>query len=175
MVVAHSVVSDCFWLHGLQHTKVPCPSLSPRVCSNSCPLSRWCHPTILSCHLLLLPSVFPSIRVFPSESALHISWPKYWSFSFSTSPSNENSGLISFRTDLVWSPYCPRDSQESSSTPQSETINSSVLSFLYSPTLTSIHEIVLTRQDLCWQSDISVFNMLSRFVIAFLPRSKHLF
>ena len=67
--------------HGLQRTRLPCPSLSPGVCSNSCPLSWWCHPTI--CHpLLLLPSIFPSIRVFANESALHIMWPKYWSFSF---------------------------------------------------------------------------------------------
>ena len=79
---------------------LPSPSLSPRVCSNSCPLSQWCHPIILFCHpLLLWPSIFPSIRVFSNESALHIRWPKYWSFSFSISPSNEYSGLISFRID----------------------------------------------------------------------------
>ena len=70
----------------------------PRVCSNSCPLTRWCHPTISSCHLpLLLPSIFPSIHVFSNESFLCIRWPNYWSFSFS--PSNEYSGLISFRID----------------------------------------------------------------------------
>ena len=87
------------------------------------------------CPLLLLPSIFPSIRVFSNESALHIWWPKYWSFSFSISPSNEHPGLISFR-----SPCSPRDSQESSPTPQFKTINSSALSFLHSPTLTSIHD-----------------------------------
>jgi len=70
-------------------------SLFPGVCSNSCPLSQWCH-LILCC--LLLPSIFPSIRVFSNESALHIRWPKYWSFSCSISHSNEYSGLISFRT-----------------------------------------------------------------------------
>ena len=86
--------------------------------------------------LFLLPSVFPSIRVFSSESALHIRWPKYWSFSFSISPSKEYSGLISFRMDWCSS----RDSQKSSPTPQFKSINSSVLSFLYSPTLTSIHD-----------------------------------
>ena len=84
---------------------------------------------ILCCPLLLPPSVFLSIRVFSNESALHIRWPKYWSFSFSISPSNEYSGLISFRMD--WSPCCPRDSQESSPTPQFKSISSSVLSFLY--------------------------------------------
>ena len=82
---------------------------------------------------LLLPSIFPSIRVFSNESALHIRWPKYWSFSFNISPSNEHPGLIS-RMDCS-----PRDSQESSPTPQFESINSSVLSLLYDPTLTSIH------------------------------------
>ena len=86
---------------------------------------------LILCHLLLLlPSVFHSIRVFSNESVLHIRWPKYWSFSFSISPSNEYSGLISFRMDS------PRDSQESSPTPQFKSINSSVLSFLYTPTLT---------------------------------------
>ena len=86
--------------HELQHARPPCPSPTPGVYSNSCPLSRWCHSTILSCCLLLLPpSIFPSIRVFSNESALHIRWPKYWSFSLSISPSNEYSGLIPFRID----------------------------------------------------------------------------
>ena len=84
----------------LQHARLPCPSLSPGVYSQSHPLSQWCHPTISSCHrLLFLPSIFPSIRIFSKESALHIRWPKAWSFSFSISPSNEYSGLISFRID----------------------------------------------------------------------------
>ena len=90
-----------------------------------------CHP------LLLLPSIFSSIRVFSNESALCIRWPKYWSFIFIISPSNEYSRLTSFR---IWSPCSPRDSQESSLTPQFKSINSLVLSFLYSPTLTSIHD-----------------------------------
>ena len=87
--------------------------------------------------LLLLPSIFPSIRVFSNESAVCIRWPKYWSFSFNINPSNEHPGLISFRID--WLDLSPRDSQESSPLPQVKSINSSVLSFLYSPTLTSIH------------------------------------
>ena len=95
---------------------------------------------ILCCPVLLLPSIFPSIRLFPNESALCIRWPKYWSFSFNISLSNEHPGLISFRTDLVGSPCSPWDSQESSPIPQSKSINSSVLSYLYSPTLTSIHD-----------------------------------
>ena len=86
--------------HELQHTRVPCPLPSPRVCSNSCSWSWWCLLTISSCHpLLLLPSIFPSIRVFSNELALYIRWPKYWSLSFSISPSNEYSELISFRID----------------------------------------------------------------------------
>ena len=67
-----------FATHGPWHTRPSCPSPTPGIYSNSCPLSRWCHPTILSCRPLLLPSVFPSIRVFPDESVLHIRWPKYW-------------------------------------------------------------------------------------------------
>ena len=100
---------------------------------------------ILCRPLLLLPPIPPSIRVFSNESTLHMRWPKYWSFSINISPSNEHPGLISFqwipRTDLlqdglVGSPCSPRDSQESSPTPQFKTINFSALSFLYSPTLT---------------------------------------
>ena len=100
LLFSRSVVSDSLRPHGLQHARLPCLSLSPRVCSNSCPLSRWCHPTISSSYrpLLLLLSVFPSIRIFSKESAL-LRWPKYWSFSFSISPSNEYPGLISFRID----------------------------------------------------------------------------
>ena len=91
---------------------------------------------ILCCPLLLPPSIFPSIRIFSNELALHIRWPKYWSFSFNIS---------TLRTDLlsdglVGSPCSPRDSQESSPTPQFKSISSSVLSFLHSPTLTSIHD-----------------------------------
>ena len=97
------------------------------------------------CPLLLLPSIFPSNRVFSNESVIRIRWPKYWSFSFSISPSNEYSGLISIRMDwldngLVGSPCSPRDSQESFPTPQFKSINSLALSFLYSPTLTSVHD-----------------------------------
>ena len=86
-----------------------------------------CHP------LRLLPSIFPRIKVFSNDSALHIRWPKYWSFSFNISPSNE---LL--YDGLVGSPCSPRDSQESSPTPQFKSIDSLVLSLLYSPTLTSI-------------------------------------
>ena len=97
---SHSVISNSLQPHGLWYARPSCPSPIPRAYLNSCPLSQWCHSTIiLWCPLLLLPSVFPSIRVFTNESVLHIRWPKYWSFSYSISPSNEYSGLISFRID----------------------------------------------------------------------------
>ena len=86
---SHSVVSDSLRSHGLQHTRLPCPLPTPGAYSNSCPSNHliFCHP------LLLPPSIFPSIRVFSSESVLRIRWPKYWSFSFSINPSNDYSGL----------------------------------------------------------------------------------
>ena len=100
MLFSCSGLSESLPSHGLQHARIPCPLPSPRVCSKSCPLSQWSHPNISSsvapfssCLQSFLASGF-----FPM-SALHISWPKYWSFSFSISPSNEYSGLISFRTD----------------------------------------------------------------------------
>ena len=96
-------MSDSLRPHGLQHTRLPCPSPTPRDYSKSCPLSWWCHPThLILCHpLLLLPSIFPSIRVFLNQSVLRIRWLKDWSFSFSINPSSEYSGLISFRMDRL--------------------------------------------------------------------------
>src|SRR5574337_695697 len=95
---------------------------------------------ILCRPLFLLPLIPPSIRVFSSESTLCVRWPKYWSFSFSISPSKEHPGLMSFRMEWLDFPYSPRDSQESSPTPQFKSNNSLVLSFLHSSTLTSIHD-----------------------------------
>ena len=92
-----SVLTDSSQLHGLLHATLPCPSPFPRVCSNSYPLSRDAQPSPPLLPPSLLSSIFPSIRVFSSELALHIRWPKYWSFS--VSPSDEYSGLISFRID----------------------------------------------------------------------------
>ena len=95
-----SVVSNSLWPHGLQHTRLPCPSSFPRVCSNSCPLSRWCHPTISSS---VIPfsrlQSFPASGSFLMSQLFAIRWLKYWSFSIS--PSNEYSGLISFRIDWL--------------------------------------------------------------------------
>ena len=100
---SHSVVPDSSRPQGPQHPRLTCPSPTPGAYSNSSPLSRWCHPTISSSvvPLLLLPSIFPSIRVFSNVSALHIRWPKYCSFSFNISPSNKHPGLISFRMDWL--------------------------------------------------------------------------
>ena len=97
-----SVMSDSLRPHGLQHARLRCPSSTPRACSNLSPLSPWFHPPFhLLSPLLLLPSIFPSIRVFSKESVLPIRWPKYLSFSFNIGPSNEHSGLISSRIDWL--------------------------------------------------------------------------
>ena len=113
---------------------------------------------ILSHPLLLLPSIFPSIRIFPSESVLHIRLPKYWSFSFS--PSNKYSGLISFRMDW-FDLLAVQGTQESSPAPQLKSISSSALSFLYGPTLKTIHDYwknhSFNYMDLCWQRNVSAF------------------
>ena len=93
-------MSDSLQPHGLQHTRLPCPSPTPGACSNSCLLSWWCQSNhLILCRPLLLPSVFRRIRVFSNKLAPCIRWPKYWSFSIS--PSNEYSGLISFRIDWL--------------------------------------------------------------------------
>ena len=133
------------WLFATPWTAAPQASL---FITNSRSLLKlmcieWVMPSnhLILCHPLLLPTlIFPSIRVFSNESVLCIRWPKYWSFSFSISLSNEYSGLISFRIWLIGSPCSARDSQESSPTPQFKSINSLVLSLLHSPTLTSIHD-----------------------------------
>ena len=113
-----------------------------------------CHP------LLLLPSLFPSIRVFSNELTLCIRWPKYWSFSFNISHSNEYSGLISFRIDW-FDLFVVQGTLESSLTPQFKSISSSMLSLLYDLTLTSIHDYWKNRRfdsmDLCQPSNVFAF------------------
>ena len=131
-----------------------------------------CHP------LLLLPSVFPQIRVFSSESALHIRWPKYWSFSFSISLSNEYSGLISFRID--WFDLLAvqgtlksllQHHNSKASILRHSAFFMEKLSHLY---MTAGKTNNFYYTDLCWQMVSVLFNALSRFVITFLPRNKHL-
>ena len=95
-------MSDSLQPHGLQQARLHCPSPSPGACSNESTESVMSsHHLLLCCPLLLLPSIFPIIRVFSNESALHIRWPTYWSFSFSISLSNKYSGLVSFRIDWL--------------------------------------------------------------------------
>ena len=140
VVFSHSVLSNSLWPHGLQHCKLSCPSPTPRACSNSCPESVMPSNHLILCHPLLFPpSIFPSIKIFSSESALCIRWPKYWRFSFSISRSNEYSGLISFRIDL-FDLLTVEETQEPSPAPQFKSIDSSALSLLYDPALTSIHD-----------------------------------
>ena len=164
-------MSDSLWPHGLQHARLPSPSPTPRACSISCPSSQWCHPpsyALLS--LLLLSSVFSGIRVFSSESFVPIRWPKYWSFSFSISPSNEYSGLISIGIDW-WISLRSKDSQESSPTPQYKSINSLALSFIVQfshPYMTTGKTITLTRWAFVGKVMSLLFNTLSRLIIAFL-------
>ena len=137
-----SVMYDSLWPHGLQRARLPYSSLTPGAYPNSCPSSQWNHLTISSSVVpfLLLPSIFPSIRVFSNESVLRIRWPKYWSFSFSISPSNEYSGLISFRMDWLDLLAVQGTLKGLLPTPQFKNINSLAFSFLYGPTITFIYD-----------------------------------
>ena len=153
-----SVMSDSLGPCGLQHTRPPCPNSRSLPKLMSIELVMPSNHLILCHPLLFLPSVFPSMRVFFSESALCIRWPKYWSFSII--PSNGYSGLISFRFDWL-DLLTVQGILKSSPIPQFESINSSALSLLYGPALTSIHDYWKNHSfdytDLCWQSDVSAF------------------
>ena len=172
------VVSNSLQPHGLQHTRLPYPSHSPRVCSNSCLLSQWCHPTISSSAspFSCLQS-FPASESFYNESTLRIRWPKYWSFSFSISSSNEYSGSVSFKMDWIDLLAVPRLSRVFSSI----TVWKHQF-FSVQPSLGSNFHIYndywknhsFGYTDLCCKVMSLLFNMLSRFVIAFLLRSKRL-
>ena len=133
---------------------------------------------ILCCPLLLPPSILPSVRVFSNESVLHIRWPKYWSFSFSISPSNEYSGLISFRMDwfdlLAVQRTLKSLLQHHSSKASLLQCSPFLLVQISHPYMTTGETIVLTRWTFVGKVISLVFNMLSRLVIAFLPRSKRL-
>ena len=126
---------------------------------------------LILCLHLLLPSIFPSIRVFSSESALCTRWPNYWSFSFSIGPSNEYSGLISFRIGRI-EIFAVQETLKSSPAPQFESINSLAFSLLNGSTLTSVHAYRKTQSLTLWTFVTKVmsllFNMLCRFFIAFL-------
>ena len=133
---------------------------------------------ILYCPLLLLPSIFPSIRVFTNESALRIRWPKFWSFSFNISPANEHSGLISFRIDwldLLAVQGTLKSLLQHQSSKASILWRSALFTVQLShPDMTTGKTIALTRQTFVGKVISLLFNMLSRLVITFLPRSKHL-
>ena len=126
-----------------------------------------CHP------LLLLPSIFPSIRVFPNESALHIRWPKYWSYTFIISPSNEYSWLISFRIDWLDLPAVQR-TLESLLQHHSSKASAFFMVQLSHPYMTTGKTIALTRWNFVGKVMSLLFNMLSRLVTTFHPRSKRL-
>ena len=172
-------MSDSLQPHEPQHARLPCTSPAPGVYSNSCPLSWWCHPTnhLILCHLLLLPPpIFPSIRVFSNESALHIKWPKYWNFNFKINPSNEYSGLIFFRID--WLDLLAVQGTLKSLF-QHHSLKASILwhsAFftvqLSHPYVTTGKTIALTRRTFVDKVMSLLFNMLSKLVITFLPSSK---
>ena len=154
----------------------PCPSPSPGACSNSCLLRWWCHPTISSCHpLLLLSSIFPSFSVFSNELTLWIRWPKYWSFSFSISPSNEYSGLISF--GIAWFDLAVQGTLKI--LPQNHSTKALTLWHSAFFMVELSHSYMITGKTIAlniWTFVDKVMslliNMLFRLVIAFLPRSK---
>ena len=134
---SHSVVSDSLRPHGLHHDRPPCPSPTPEVYPNSCPLSEWCHSTISS-------SVIPfssHLQSFPASGSFQMS--QFFTTGGQSIGASATSSVLPMNpqdwSPLGWGSCSPRDSQESSPAPQFKIINSSALSFLYSPTLTSIH------------------------------------
>ena len=138
---------------------------------------HWVSDAIQQSHPLSPPS--PSLNLSQHQGLFKwvvfwIRWSKYWSLSFSISPSSEYTGLMSFRIE-VWSPCSPRNSQESSPAPQFKSINSSALSLLYGPALISVHDYwknySFDYKDLCYQTKSLLFNMLSRFVVALISPS----
>ena len=153
LLFSHSVVSDFLRPHGPQHARLPCPFPPPRICSLMSIESVMPSNHLVFCHPLLLPSIFPSIRVFSMSQLI---------FCFSISPSNEYSRLISFRTD--WLDLLAVQGSLKSLLQQhsSKSISSSVLSLLYGPALTSIHDYWKNHSfdymNLCWQSDVSVLE-----------------
>ena len=139
-----SVAQSCLTLCDPMNRSMPGPPVHHQLLEFTQTHVHWVgdaiQPFILCRPLLLLPPIPPSLRVFSNASTLHLRWPKCWSFSFSISPSNEHPGLISFRMDwLHLLAVQGTHSQESSPTPQLKSINSVMLSFLHSPTFTSIH------------------------------------
>ena len=170
-------MSDSLWPDELQQSRPPCPSPTPGVQPNPCPLSWWYHPNISSSVfillliLLLLVTIFPNSRVFSNESALHIRWPKYWSFSINISPSSEHPGLISFRMDWL---NLPAAQGTPKSLLQHHSSKASILwclAFfivqLSHPYMTTGKTIALTRWTFIDKAMSLFFNILSRLVMTF--------
>ena len=181
LLFSRPVVSVSLQPHGLQRARPLCLLPSPKVGPSSCPLRWWCHPVILWCPLLPLPSIFPSIRVFSNESSdsselVCIRWPKFWSFSSSVSPCDEYSGLISLQIDW-FDLLAVQGTLRRPPAPHFEGIDSMVFCLLYGPPLTTVHDHweddSLDCMDLFWPSNVSAFQH-NKFVIAFLPSSYHL-
>ena len=175
---SHSVMSDFLWPHGLQHSRLPCPSPTPGAHSDSCPSSQWCHPAISSSVVPFSSCLqsFPTPGFFSNESVLCIRWPKYCSFSFSISSSNEYSGLISFRIDWL---ELLAVQETLKSLVQHHSSKASVLQHsaffivqLSHPYTTTGKTIALTRRIFVGKVMSLLFNLLSRLVITFLTRSK---
>ena len=176
------VVSDSLQPRGLQHARTPCPLPTPGVYQNSCPLNQWCHPTIsfsvtlILCRPLLLPpSIFPSLTVFSNESVLHFRWQKYWSFSFKVSPSNEHSGLISFRMDWL-DLFAGQGTLKSFLQHQSSKVSILQCSAFFivqlsHPYTTTRRTTALTRQIFVGKVMSLLFKMLSRLITGFFPRN----
>ena len=175
---SHSVMSNSLLPHEPQNARPPYPSPTPGIYLNSCPLVMPSNHFILCCPLLLLPSIFPNIRVFSNESALRIRWPKYWSFNFNISPSNEHSGVISFKMDwldlLSVQGTLKSLLQHHSSKASIFQCSAFFIVQLSHPYMTTGKTIALTRETFIDKVMSLLFNMLSRLVITFLPRSKHL-
>ena len=161
----------------LPHTRPPCPSPSPRACSDSCPLSQWCHLTISSSVLAFSSCLqsFPASGSFP-KSQFFIMWPKYWSFNFRLSPSNEYSGLISFRMDwldlLAVQGTLKSLLQHHSSKASILQRSAFFMVQLSHPYMTTGKTIALIRWTFVGKVMSLLFNMLSRLFITFLPRSR---
>ena len=171
-----SVLSNSLWPHELQHARPPCPSPTPRVHSNSHPWSLGpSNHLILSRPLFLLPPIPPSLRAFSNESTFPMKWPKYWSFSFSIIPSKEHPGLISFRMD--WLDVLAEQGtlksllQHHSSKASILWCSAFITVQLSHPYMTTGKTLALTRQTFVSKVMSLLFNMLSRLLITFLPRS----
>ena len=177
---SHSVVSDSLWPHELQHARPPYPSPTPGVYPNSCPLSRWCHPTISSSVVPFSshPQTFPSSGSFQMSQLFASGDQSIGTFSFSISPSSEHPELISFRMD--WLDFFAVQGtlksllQHHSSKASVFQCSAFCIVQLSHSYITTGKTTAMTRQTFVGNVMSLIFNMLSRLVITFLPRSKHL-